>query len=127
MTGKLEDLGWPEASLFDFSYEGDALGFRMYDLLSYEGLMFEIVEVSISAIEALHIELRPFADGRYGPEIIAVSFGAPTDADEVFEGITRENPFTDARAEYFWLSSTLRAGRIEIVRTGRIESLSRRG
>ena len=128
MSNTLEDLGWPEAKIFDISLQSDSLTFRMLDLLSYDDpLKFEVVKVSISNIEALRIEVRPYINGHYQSKFTPVNFGNVTEDDEGFEGITHENPFNDTEAEYFWISSDLRAKSIEIERTGEFEYVHRQG
>ena len=62
---KLEDLGCSEATLFDITLQGNSLSFCMRDLISYDNpVKFEIVNVRVSDIEALRIELRPFINGK---------------------------------------------------------------
>ena len=126
MTQILEDLGWPEAKLFDLSFIDNNLKFSMLDILTYDDpLKYEIVNVSISEIEALRIELIPFVNGAYQSKIVPIDFGVATENDEGFEGTISENPLTEISAEYFWISSDLRAKKIEIERTGKYEYISR--
>jgi hypothetical protein len=128
MSSELGGLGWPEAELFDLSLEGGTLSFGMSDLLAYgDPARYEVVRVSVSDIEALRIEMWPFSAGAYGSVFVPVDLGAPTDNDEVIEGVIRENPFSDVGAEYFWLCSTLRARSIETERTGKIVLVPRGG
>jgi hypothetical protein len=118
MSNKLEDLGWPEATLFDMTFQNGTLSFSMKDILSYVPVKFEIVHVSISDIEALRIELKPYINGNYEAEFFPIEIGNITDDDEGFEGVLRENQITDIEAEYFWITGDLRAKTIEIERTG---------
>jgi len=98
----------------------------MLDIMSYsDPLKFEVVIVSISDIEALKIELIPFVNGKYESKIVPIDFGSAIEKDEGFEGIISENPLSDIKAEYFWISSDLRAKSIEIVRTGKYEYIPR--
>ena len=128
MSDTLEDLGWPEAKIFDISFQSDSLTFRMLDLLSYgDPLKFEVVKVAISDIEALRIEISPYINGKYHSKFVPVNFGNATHDDEGFEGITHENPFSDIKADYFWISSDLRAKNIEIERTAVFEYVQRQG
>ncbi len=116
---KLEDLGWPETTLFNMSFQGNSLSFSMHDLVSYENpVKFEIVNVIVSDFEALRIELRPFIDGKYEAMFAAAEIGTISEEDDVFEGIIYENPFSTIEAEYFWVSGDLRAKSILINRTG---------
>lgn len=128
MSDTFSDLGWPEATLFDMTFEDGLLRFKMSDLMWHDShtLKFEIVNVAIPEIEALRIELTPFIHGEYGAKFIAVDFGTVTDEDEVFEGIIRKNPLSDIDAEYFWLTGHVRAKTIEVERTGEIIKTSRK-
>ncbi len=127
MSNKLEDLGWPEATLFDMTFQDGTLQFSMKDIMGYlDPIKYEIVNVSISDIEALRIELRPFIDGKYEAEFFPIEIGNITDDDEGFEGVLRENQITDIEAEYFWITGDVRAKTIEIVRTGEFEFLQRK-
>ena len=121
MNEKLEDLGWIEAKLFNLSYDGKKLKFNMLDILSYDTTSkFEVVIVSISSIESLKIELSPFINGKYQQKITPIDIGKVEDVDEAegFEGIIYKNILTDIKADYFWISSDLKANNIEIMRTG---------
>lgn len=125
MSEKLEDLGWPEAKLYDLAFDGEVLHFKMLDLLSYgDPLKFEIVEVIISKIEALRIELTPYKDGMFLEKEVAVDIGVIND-DEGFEGGVGENALTETQADHFWVSADLRAKNIEINRTGQYEYVPR--
>lgn len=119
MSNTFEDLGWPEATLFDMSFTGDVLSFQMQDIVSYgDPLKYEIVKVAISGIQALRIELYPFVDGKYEPKFLPVNIGNVSEDDDVFEGIMHDNPFNEIEAEYFWISGDVKAKTIEIERTG---------
>ncbi len=124
---KFEDLGWPEATLFDMSFQDNSLSFSMHDLISYdEPVKFEIVNVRVSDIEAIRIELRPFINGKYGAMLVAAEIGTISEEDDVFEGVIYENPFSDLKAEYFWISGDLRAKSINIDRTGEFVFVQRK-
>ena len=121
MSTKLEDLGWPEARLFNITHNADTLSFSRLDILGYaEHINFEVVNVAISDIKALKIMLRPFIDNCYAEQFTVADFGELTEDDDVIEGITYQNPFNDIEAEYYYLSADLRAGNISIERTGEI-------
>ncbi len=126
MSVKLEDLGWPEAKLFDLTFDGEVLCFKMLDLLSYgDPLKFEIVEVVISKIEALRIEMTPNKNGIFFKKEIVVDIGVINEDDEGFEGGIGENALTETQSEKFWVSADVSAKNIEIYRTGQYEYLPR--
>ncbi len=119
MSIKLDDLGWPEATLFDMTFQDGILHFKMEDIMAYtDPLKFEIVRVTISDIDALRIELKPFINGKYESDFIAINMGEITDEDDCFDGVLRENHITDIEAEYFWITGDVRAKTIKIERTG---------
>ena len=126
MIQKLDELGWPEAKIIDLSFNGKKLQFSMLDIMSFsDPLKYEIVNILIPDIESLKIELIPFVNGKYRSKLIPVDYGSATEKDEGFEGIIFENPLTDIKAEYFWISSDVRAKNIEIARTGKYEFIPR--
>ena len=128
MSDNLGDLGWPEATLFDFSFNGTELKFSMLDLLAYGNpLKFEVAKVAISDIEALRIELSPYVSGAYKSKIVPVDIGSTNGECEGFEGIIHENHFCETKGEYFWISSDLKANNIEVERTGEFKYVPRAG
>ena len=126
MSHKLESLGWPEAKLFDLAFDGNVLSFKMLDLVSCESpLKHEVVEVVISHIRALKIEMIPYKNGKFIEKEIVIDIGGANDKDEDFEGTIGENMFTNTAAEYFWISADVNAENTEINRTGKYEYVSR--
>ncbi len=128
MNEKLDDLGWPEAKIFDLTFDGETLKFSMTDLLSYgDPLKFEIVNVSISEVKALQIEVSPYDGDKYLDREVVVSFGKVTEQDECFEGIIEECNLTKTKAKYFWISSDVNAKSINVERTGKYVYIQRVG
>ncbi|TQV73702.1 hypothetical protein FLL45_12580 [Aliikangiella marina] len=127
MSIKLDDLAWPEATLFNLSFDGTVLSFTMTDIQSYiEPIKFEEVDVRITDISALRVTLRPFIDGKYSAKELVVDIGDFAETGEVIEGIVRQNPLTDTNAEYFWLTGELKAADIVIKRTGNYQYKTRK-
>ncbi|MDM7861635.1 hypothetical protein QTP81_13625 [Alteromonas sp. ASW11-36] len=115
-------LGFPEVDYKNFKYDRESLSFTAVELVDIQHrLKYEVVEVRISGIQAISIELRPFQKGEYGPSSNPVSIGKTMGKSDYFEGITRENIFSSLEAEYFWISAELNANSVELVRTGTYE------
>ena len=126
MSDKLEDLGWPEAKLSNIVFNGEILQFSMIDLLSYDDpLKFEVVDVNITEIDALRIDISPYDGAKYLAKETVVNVGHITDEDEGFEGIIEENPFSESKAKYFWISGDVNAKSIQVTRTGKYEYIPR--
>lgn len=119
MENQLADLGWPEATIFDMSFVDGTLNFKMHDILAYDNpLKYEVVEIEISSIHTLHIELTPHKNGEYEtPESVVVIGSAVEDAAG-FEGIMINNPFSKSNAEFYWVSCDVVAENVLINRTG---------
>ena len=123
---EFENLAWLESKIENIRYKDNNLSFIMTDLISYTpSVIYEYVKVRIEGIKYLDLLLYPYLNGQYKKEECAVSFGnANIDNIMEFEGITKTNPFTDTKAEYFWLSASFEADSIQIERTGNKFKLS---
>lgn len=116
------NLNFPEVDYRDFIYYKDSLTFTALDLVGLGNpLEYEIVKVSITNIVALRITLSPFRNGEYGESFTPVDFGNASEQDGGFEGIIYENPFTDEKAKYYWISSDYRGCTVTFDRTGEFE------
>ncbi|WP_338846301.1 hypothetical protein V8J88_21395 [Massilia sp. W12] len=119
MTGTLEDLGWPEAELFDMALEDGVFSFKMLDLLAYsDPLKYEVVLVMVKGIDSLHISMTQYRNGRFEAKFMPIQIGRQSEDDQGFEGVSLADPFTGAKAEQFWVSGSLRATDISLRRTG---------
>ena len=122
MRDAFSKLGWFEASLRDLSYQEGALAFEMLDLLSCtDPLKYEVVEVRVEQVEALHLLVNPYRDGRYIGNQTAISVGSTTDSDECFEGVLLDKRIGTQTADFFWALGHVRANRYLVRRTGRFE------
>lgn len=58
------NLGFPEVDYRNFRYERETLSFTAVELVDIDELLkYEMVEVTISGITAIKIEMRPFQKG----------------------------------------------------------------
>lgn len=117
---EFESLAWFEAKLKDIKYNDNNLSFVMTDLISYTpSVTYEYVEIRIEQIKYLSLFLDPYINGQYEKEECAIDFGeAISDSIMGFEGIMINNPFTDTKAEYFWVNANFEADSVHINRTG---------